>query len=217
MAIKTHSLTPELYRYLQAVSLREASILKELREETLPLKYAEMQTSPEQGQFIQLLIRLMDARYVLELGVFTGYSALCMALALPEDGKIIACDISEEWTNIARRYWKKAGVEHKIDLHLGPALETLEKLPASRPFDLIFLDADKINYELYYERSLALLRSGGLLLVDNTLWEGKVVDPDIVEPSTNAIQRLNLKLLKDERVDISLLPIGDGLTLVRKS
>ncbi len=216
MAIQTHPLTLELYEYLQMVSLRELDILKELREETLVLSDAIMQISPEQGQFMQLLIKLIGAKRILEVGVFTGYSTLAMVLALPEDGQLIACDISETWTAIAKKYWKRAGVEDRIRLYLEPAASFLKKLSPSYPFDFIFLDADQANYQLYYDLSLPLLRSGGLMLLDDTLWEGKVTNPAISDPIVNGIQKLNLSLLKDERVDISLLPIGDGVTLVRK-
>jgi len=178
-----------------------------------------MQVSPELGQFIRLLIQLTGAKHILELGVFTGYSTLCMALAIPEDGHIIACDVSDEWTQIARKYWKEAAVQHKIDLRLAPAIQTLEDLKQTgQPpyFDLIFLDADKANYEVYYESCIELLRPNGLFLIDNTLWGFKVADPSIVDLETNVIQKLNKRLSKDDRVDISILLFGDGLTVLRK-
>ena len=218
MASTNYALTPEIAEYIRSVSVREPTILQQLRETTAQMEDAVMQVSPEQAQFMRLLIQLMGAKRILELGVFTGYSTLSMALAIPEDGRIVACDVSDEWTQIARRYWKEAGVEHKIDLRLAPATETLEKLrqTESQPFDLIFLDADKENYGIYYESCIELLRPNGLLLIDNTLWEFKVIDPDIVDVKTNVIQQLNRRLLDDERVDISMLLFGDGLTMVRK-
>ena len=219
MSTATYSLTPELYDYLKSVSLREPLILKQLRKETSQQPLATMQISPEQGQLMRLLVQLIGAKNILEVGVFTGYSALSMAMTLPDDGKIIACDVSEEWTAIARRYWKEARLDQKIDLRLAPAADTLKTLVdegREGQFDMAFIDADKESYDTYYELCLKLLRPGGLILIDNTLWEGKVANPDIVDVDTNSIQALNLKLLKDERVDISLLPVGDGLTLVRK-
>lgn len=219
MAAKTYSITPEIADYIQAISLREPTILKELRELTLSMEYGLMQVSPELGQFMQLLIRLTGSKKILELGVFTGYSTLSMAMALPEDGHITACDISEEWTSIGRSYWQKAGQAHKIDLRLAPAVDTLRQLQQSgqnATFDFIFLDADKGNYPIYYEYCVALLRPNGLMLIDNTLWEFKVTDPNIVDEETNAIQKLNLRLKEDDRVDISLVLFGDGLTIVRK-
>ena len=219
MAAKTYSLTPEIADYIQAVSLREPKVLQELKAVSLQMQQGIMQLSPELGQFMQLLIRLTSSKKILELGVFTGYSTLCMALAIPNDGHIIACDISEEWTNIGRQFWKKAGVEHKIDLRLAPAIQTLKQLQAKgakEAFDFIFIDADKSNYPLYYEYCIDLLRPNGLILIDNTLWEFKVADPNIVDEETNAIQKLNQALLADERVDISLILFGDGLTVVRK-
>jgi predicted O-methyltransferase YrrM len=169
-----------------------------------------MQISPEQGQFMGLLVRLIGIRRILEIGVFTGYSSLAMALALPEDGTIVACDISEEYTRTARKYWKEAKVDTRIQLKIGPAIDTLE------PFDLVFIDADKGNYSNYYEAGLSLLRKGGLILVDNVLWSGKVADPENQEEDTVAIREFNQKLHQDDRIDLSLLPIGDGLTFARK-
>ncbi len=219
MASKTHNFNPDLYRYLQNVSLREPELLKELRKQTDELPEARMQTSPEQAQFIYLLVRLIKANQIIEIGVFTGYSTLYMALALPEKGRIIGCDVSEEWTMIGRKFWKRAGVEDKIDLILGPAHQTLQgfiEKGRSDEFDLAYIDADKVNYDVYYESCLELVRPGGLILIDNTLWEGRVIEPDMVDPDTNAIHALNLKLLEDQRIDLSLLPIGDGVTLARK-
>jgi predicted O-methyltransferase YrrM len=190
-----------------------------LREETAQLAQRAMQISPEQGQFMALLARLTGARRCLEVGVFTGYSSLATALALPDDGRIVACDVSEEWTSVARRYWQRAGVDHKIDLRLAPASETLDALLAAGnggTFDFAFIDADKTGYLAYYERALALLRTGGLALIDNTLWSGRVADPEVADADTVALRHFNEVLHRDERVDLSLLPIGDGLTLARK-
>jgi caffeoyl-CoA O-methyltransferase len=219
MSRHTLPLDDRLYRYLLAESLREPDVLRRLREETASHPRGEMQIAPEQGQFMALLVRLLGARRILEVGVFTGYSSLAMALALPPDGRLIACDVSEEYTAVARRYWREAGVESRIELRLAPALQTLDGLLASGEaarFDLAFLDADKQGYDAYYERSLALLHPGGLIVIDNVLQEGKVADPAIVEPDVVAIRALNRKLLRDERVDLSMLPVADGLTLVRK-
>jgi predicted O-methyltransferase YrrM len=216
---RTVSLTDELYDYLLSVSLRESEVLRRLREETAGLEDAGMQIAPEQGQFMALLVELMGARSTLEVGTFTGYSALVVALALPADGRIVACDVSEEWTGIARRYWDEAGVGHKIDLRLGPALKTLEDLMGEGrrgDFDFAFIDADKGSYDAYYEMSLELVRPDGLIAIDNTLWSGKVVDASAADPDTEAIRRLNAKLRSDERVTVSLVPIADGLTLARR-
>lgn len=216
MTNRSISLTDSLYQYLLAVSLREPDLLRQLREETASYPNARMQIAPEQGQFMALLARLMGARRCLEVGVFTGYSSLAVALALPEGGRIVACDVSEEWTMVARRYWAAAGVAHKIDLRLAPALETLTALLAAGEaggFDFAFLDADKENYARYFELLLALVRPGGLIVADNTLWSGRVVDPANDEPSTVALRRFNGQLHRDKRVDLSLVPIGDGLTL----
>jgi predicted O-methyltransferase YrrM len=179
-----------------------------------------MQISPEQGQFMALLVKLIGAKKTLEIGVFTGYSSLVVALALPADGKIVACDVSEEYTNIARRYWQQAGVEDKIDLHIAPALETLDHLLAAGEagtFDFAFIDADKGNYENYYERSLQLIRPGGLIAIDNVLWSGKVADTEIQDNQTNKIRAVNRKLHQDSRITLSLVPIADGLTLAMKN
>ncbi|MCF2150106.1 class I SAM-dependent methyltransferase [Desmonostoc muscorum LEGE 12446] len=209
----------QLYNYLLSVSLREPEILGKLRQETASHPRGTMQISPEQGQFMRLLVQLIGAKKTLEVGVFTGYSSLSVALALPDDGKIIAADVSEEFTAIARRYWQEAGVAHKIDLHLAPALETLDHLLATgqaETFDFAFIDADKENYDGYYERSLQLVRPGGLIAIDNVLWSGQVADPQFQDESTQSIRALNEKLHDDERVTLSLVPIADGLTLALK-
>jgi predicted O-methyltransferase YrrM len=212
-------LTDTLYEYLVAHSVREPRVLKELREETAGLPMAGMQIGPDQGQFMALLAKLTGARRCIEVGVFTGYSSLSVALALPPDGKIIACDVSEEWTAIARRYWKKAGVESKIELRLAPAVETLDGLIAAGEtgrFDFAFIDADKGGYLSYYERCLKLLRAGGLVAIDNTLWSGDVANVENQKPDTVSLREFNDVLHRDERVDMALLPLGDGVTLARK-
>ncbi|MCU0235319.1 MAG: class I SAM-dependent methyltransferase [Thermoanaerobaculales bacterium] len=219
MSRRSIPLTDVLHDYLLSVSLREPDLLRRLREETAADPAARMQISPEQGQFMALLVRLMGARSCLELGVFTGYSSLAVALALPDDGRILACDVSERWTAVARRYWAAAGVGHKIELRLATAMDTLERLResgAAGRFDFAFIDADKENYVGYYERVLELLRPGGLIAIDNTLWSGRVADPENAEADTVALRHFNEHLHRDERVDLSLVPIGDGLTLVRK-
>ena len=219
MSRQTLNLTAELYEYLRSVSLREPFILKQLREETAGLEWGNMQISPEQGQFMQLIVSLLGAKKILEVGTFTGYSALSMAMALPEDGNIICCDTSEEWTDIARRYWDEAELADKIKLYLAPATETLQSLldqGQQDSFDMVFIDADKENYQHYYEFSLRLVRKNGLIMFDNTLWNGAVIEPDNTSPATLAIRDINKIIFADDRIDISLLPIGDGLTLVRK-
>jgi caffeoyl-CoA O-methyltransferase len=219
MSRRTLALTDALHEDLLSVSLREPALLRRLREETAAEPSANMQISPEQGQFMALLARLTGARRCLEVGVFTGYSSLAVALALPDAGRLVACDVSERWTSIARRYWAEAGVSHKVDLRLAPAMETLEGLLAAGEtgrYDLAFIDADKENYLGYYERVLRLLRAGGLVLVDNTLWSGRVADPENAEADTVALRHFNEHLHRDGRVDLSVLPIGDGLTLARK-
>jgi predicted O-methyltransferase YrrM len=207
------------YQYVVNTSVRETEVGRRLREETQTLAQAQMQIGPDQGQFMHLLIQLIGARKTLEVGVFTGYSSLCVATALPDDGKIVACDVSEEYTSIARRYWKEAGVDQKIDLRLAPALETLDQLLANGEagtFDFAFIDADKSNYEHYYERSLELLRERGLIAIDNTIWSGRVADESANDEDTVAIRKLNKKLHEDERVTLSMLTVGDGLTLAMK-
>ena len=219
MSTRPTPLTDKLHQYLLEVSLREPEPMRRLREETARLPQGGMQTAPEQGQFLSLLVRILAARRIVEIGVFTGHSTAWMALALPETGKIIACDKSEEWTAIARRYWAELGVLDRIDLHLGPALPAVESLLAqgmAGTVDLIFVDADKAHYDRYFEHGLELLRAGGLMVFDNTLWHARVIDRTNTEPDTEAIRRFNRRLNKDERVDISLVPIGDGLTLARK-
>jgi caffeoyl-CoA O-methyltransferase len=219
MSKKSLGLDNQLYDYLLSTSLREQDILRQLREETANHPQARMQIAPEQGQFMALLIQLLGATKTLEIGVFTGYSSLCVALALPPNGKIVACDVSEEFTAVARRYWESAGVADKIDLRLAPALETLDQLLATGQagtFDFAFIDADKGNYERYYERSLQLIRPGGLIVIDNVLWSGRVADAQVQDGNTKAIRAFNTKLHHDERVILSLVPIADGLTLALK-
>ncbi len=219
MSSRTIVLNDALYEYLLSVSLREPDVLCRLREETAKMPQHNMQTSPEQGQFMALLVELTGARKCLEVGTFTGYSTLSLALALPEDGQIVACDISEEFTSRAKPYWQEAGVAGKIDLRLGPALETLDALIAdgeSGAFDFAFIDADKVNYQGYFQRALDLIRRGGLILVDNVLWSGAVVDPARDDEDTEAIRAFNQACADDPRISLSLVPIGDGLTLARK-
>lgn len=219
MSNQTIGLDDRLYNYLLSATLRESNVLKALREETAQHPQARMQISPEQGQFMALLMQLMGAKKTLEIGVFTGYSTLAVALALPEDGRIIACDVNEKDAAIAQAYWKRANVVHKIDLRIAPALDTLDSLIAageSETFDFSFIDADKNNYDNYYEKSLQLLRPGGLIAVDNTLWYGRVADPNVKDKRTQHIRALNEKVRDDERVMMSLLPIGDGLLLAIK-
>jgi len=219
MSSRTISVDDALYDYILRVSLRESDVLARLRAETKALPDAGMQISPEQGQFMTLLARLAGAKRAIEIGTFTGYSAICVASALPPGGMLVACDMSEEWTAIARRYWAEAGVDDRIDLRLGPALDTLDALigeGGAGTYDLVFIDADKTGYAGYYERALTPLRSGGLICVDNVLWGGSVIDPQKQSDDTKAIRAFNEKLHADDRVDLSLVPIGDGLTLARK-
>jgi caffeoyl-CoA O-methyltransferase len=219
MSVATIAMTEALYGYLLETTLREPELLARLRAETAALPSGGMQISPEQGQLMGLLIELTGARRTLEVGVFTGYSSTVVALALPSDGRLVACDVSEEWTNMARRYWREAGVESKIELHVQPALQTLDALLAAGEagsFDFAFIDADKTAYDAYYERCLTLLRPGGLVAVDNTLWSGAVADRSDQRESTRAIHALNVKMTADSRVTTSLIPIGDGLHLARK-
>lgn len=219
MSNRTIKVNDQLYEYLLEVSLRESELLRQLRNETGKIPMSRMQISPEQGQFMAMMVRLTSAKRIIEVGVFTGYSSLAMATAMPEDGRIIACDLSKEWTEIAQRYWKAARVEKKVELRIAPALETLNSLindGQSSSFDLIFIDADKENYVAYYESALQLLRAGGLIMIDNTLWGGNVATPVKTDPETVAIRKLNKFLKADDRVEISLVPIGDGLTLAWK-
>ena len=219
MSKRTISVDDALYDYILGISLRESDVLARLRAETKALPDAGMQISPEQGQFMTLLARLIGAGRAIEIGTFTGYSAICVASALPPSGTLVACDMSEEWTAIARRYWAEAGVADRIDLRLAPALDTLDALIAeggAGSYDLAFIDADKTGYAEYYERVLTLLRPGGLICVDNVLWGGSVIDPEKQSDDTKAIRAFNQKLHADDRVDLSLVPIGDGLTLARK-
>lgn len=213
------ALTEKLQDYVLDMSLREPVLLRRLRQETARLPMAGMQIAPDQGQFMALLARLVGARRCLEIGTFTGYSALAVALALPPDGRVIACDMNPETTAIARRYWAEAGVAERIELRLAPALETLDALIAAGEtgrFDFVFIDADKENYDGYYERALRLLRAGGLVILDNVLWGGWVADRRRTDPETEALRALNAKLHRDERIDVSLLPLADGITLARK-
>ena len=219
MSSRTLTLDDKLYDYLLRLGVREPKAGQELRVRTSKLPMAMMQISPEQGALMGMLVKLLGARRAIEVGTFTGYSALCVAAALPADGKLIACDVSAEWTSIGREYWAKAGVDRKIDLRIGPAVQTLDALLAAGEagrFDFGFIDADKANYDAYYERILKLLRPGGLVGIDNVLWNGRVVQADVKDADTVAIRALNEKLAADNRVDVALLPIGDGLTLARK-
>jgi predicted O-methyltransferase YrrM len=219
MGKKTLNLNDNIYEYMLSVSLRDTAVQKSLRETTDKLEMARMQVSADQAQFMALLVKLLDVRKAIEVGTFTGYSALAIAQALPQDGRLVACDVSKEWTDVAREYWRKAGVEDRIDLRLAPALETLNKLIAdgqAGSFDFAFIDADKQQQLEYYERCLKLLRPGGLITIDNVLWGGSVADPANQTDDTLAIRRFNELLYQDQRIDISLVPIGDGLTLARK-
>ena len=212
-------ITEELAAYIRHVTLREPEALRRLREETEEHPQASMQTSPEQGQFLHLIALISGARKTLEVGVFMGYSSTWVALALPSGGKVVACDRSAEYTTRARQTWRETGVEDRIDLRLGPALGTLDALIAggqSGTFDFAFIDADKSNYENYYERALVLLRKGGVILVDNVLWHGDVVNADDHRPDTEAIRRFNRKLHEDQRIMLSMATMGDGLTLACK-
>lgn len=213
------TITDDLWEYMRRVSLREPDVLRKLREETARLPNSNLQISAEQGQFMALLMHLIGARRTIEIGVYTGYSALVVAQAVPDDGHIIACDINEEWAAVARRYWREAGVERKIDLRIGQALNTLDDLIASgqgNRFDFVFIDADKTNYANYYERALVLLRPGGLIAVDNVLWYGRVIDASVDDPDTRAIRAFNQQMKDDDRVWLSMLPVRDGLTLAAK-
>jgi predicted O-methyltransferase YrrM len=217
MSTRSHGLSAELQDYILAAAGREPELFRRLRQETRRLEQAEMQIAPEQGQFMAWLVETLGARQALELGTFTGYSALWIASALPPDGRLVCCDVSAEWTTIARRYWEEAGLADKIDLRLGPAVDTLDALLASgatRQFDFAFIDADKESYDAYYERVLELLRPGGLVALDNAFGGGNVMKPKTA--SARAIDALNRKIGRDPRVSVSLVPVGDGLMLARK-
>lgn len=219
MSRRTTLLDDRLYEYFLEVSVRDDDLHRRLREETGKLENARMQISPEQGQFLTLLVGAMSAELALELGTFTGYSALCIAEGLTEDGRLIACDIDEEWPTFGRRYWAEAGVGHKVDFRPGPAAETMAQLIAEGmegDFDFIFIDADKRGLEEYYEKALRLVRRGGVIAVDNTLWKGHVADPEVHDEDTKAIRGFNATVVDDHRVEMSMLPIGDGLSLFRK-
>jgi predicted O-methyltransferase YrrM len=220
MSDRSIGLSETLYQYLLANSVREPEVLAHLRQETDRHPLSNMQISPEQGQLMGLLVQLIGAKKCLEIGVFTGYSSLSVALNLPDDGRIVACDVSDEFTSIARKYWQLAGVNEKIDLQIAPALETLDRLLANGEagtFDFAFIDADKNNYAAYYDRCFELVRQGGIILVDNVLWYGRVIDPAMDDDKrTQAIKQINQQIYHDDRVQISLIPIGDGLTIARK-
>jgi predicted O-methyltransferase YrrM len=217
--VRPTPMTDALYEYSLAVGLREPELFRALREETSRLAHGGMQIAPEQGPFLAMLVQLLSAKNCLEVGTFTGYSSLWVASVLPLDGKLICCDVSEEYTTLARKYWAMAGLAAKIDLRLGPAIETLTALLASgwaERMDYAFIDADKANYDAYYEACLKLVRPGGLIAIDNTLWDGKVADPQANDSDTLAIRELNKKLHADRRVSLSFLPFADGLTLALK-
>jgi predicted O-methyltransferase YrrM len=220
MSNRTIGLSDEVYAYLLEHSLREPELLRRLRDETArATEMPNMQIAPEQGQFMALLVQLLGVRRAIEIGTFTGYSSLAVMMALPADARMVCCDVSKEFTDIARRYWSEAGVADRIELRLGPALGTMDELIArggAGSFDFAFIDADKENYDGYYERALLLLRGGGLIAIDNVLWSGSVADRSNREASTEVIRRINRKVAADRRVSISMVPIGDGLTLARK-
>ena len=234
MLVKSFLIPENLKSYVAENWVHEPDLLRQLREETAKMPQAGMQIGPDQGVLMGMLTRLVGAKRCVEVGVFTGYSSISVALALPEDGQIIACDVSEEFTSVARRYWKLAGVDHKIQLNLAPAVETQDRLLGHAPqqfalvgdrliaedglgsFDMAFIDADKPNYAHYYERVLQLLKPNGLLLIDNVLWSGKVAEPEASDPDTNALRELNQMIHNDDRVEACLIPIGDGVTIVRK-
>lgn len=218
MSSRNAYLDEKLYDYILGTSLRNSPVLARLRQETSVMPNGVMQISPDQGQFMSLLVKLIGARKIVEVGCFTGYSSTVMAQALPDDGRLITCDISEEFTAVAQRYWREAGVADKIELRLGAATKTLAELSVEEAgtFDLAFIDADKTNYAAYVDACLQLLRPGGLMMIDNVLWQGRVADADEKDETTVAIRKLNTALRDDERVDLSLLSVGDGLTLARK-
>ena len=208
----------QLFDYIVRIGAREHPVLKRCREETARHPHAGMQIGPDQGAVLALIVQLMGAKRYLEIGTFTGYSSLAVALALPPDGKAACCDVSKEFTDLARGYWEEAGVSSKIDLRLGPAMETLDRMisDGEQPFDLAFIDADKPRYDAYYERALKLVRTGGLIALDNMLWSGAVADPSDTDASTVALRALNQKIHDDPRVDMAMLALGDGVMLARK-
>jgi predicted O-methyltransferase YrrM len=219
MANKTIGISDELAAYVAKVGTREPDVLARLREETAALPQHGMQIAPEQGAFLALLVELIGARRCIEVGTFTGYSSTAVALALPQDARLVCCDVSEEWTSVARKYWDEAGVASKIDLRVAPAAETLDQLledGEEDSYDFAFVDADKTGYDGYYERLLRLVRPGGLIALDNMLWGGEVLEEDAADEDTRAIQALNTKLSGDERVTLCLLPLADGVTLARR-
>jgi len=219
MSPKTISLTESVSKYLLDVTVNEPPVLRDLREETQKMRGANMQIAPEQGQFMRLLVEILGAKRCLEVGVYTGYSSISVALALPADGLLIACDVNPETSNIAKRYWEEAGILRKMQLELRPASETLSRLidlQQEGSFDFAFIDADKESYDIYYELCLTLIRRGGLIAIDNALWDGRVADPSAKDSSTIAIREINAKVAADSRVSSSLIPIGDGLLLARK-
>ena len=209
----------ELYEYLKILTLRETAEQVGLREATAEMSESVMQISPDQGQFMAMLVKLIDANNIVEVGTFTGYSALAMALALPPDGRLIACDVSSEWTGVGRPYWEKAGVSDRIDLRIGPAMDTLDQLLANGmagKVDLVFIDADKVNYRGYYDRAIQLVRENGLIIIDNVFWGGSVIDESDTSEDTECIREVNRLVAADDRVDVSMISIGDGLMLARK-
>jgi caffeoyl-CoA O-methyltransferase len=219
MANKTIGISDELAAYVVKVGTREPDILARLREETAAIPQHGMQIAPEEGAFLALMVELIGARRCIEVGTFTGYSSTAIALALPQDGQLVCCDVSEEWTSLASKYWDEAGVADKIDLRIAPAAETLDQLLADGEedgFDFAFIDADKAGYDGYYERLLRLVRPGGLIALDNTLWSGKVLNQDADDEDTRELQALNVKLADDERITLCLLPVADGVTLARR-
>ena len=216
MSDKFTALTPDLYRYLVRSGSRQDEVLARLAEETAALPMGLMQVAPEEGALLTLLVKTLRAKNAVEVGTFTGYSSLCIARGLPPDGRLLALDVSEEWTATARRYWKEAGVAGKIDLKLAPALETLRSLPEEERFEFAFIDADKVNYVTYYEEILKRLRRGGLIVVDNVLWGGSVIDQEDRKDSTLAIRDFNARITDDRRVDLVMLPVSDGITIARK-
>ena len=218
MSNRSIGLDEDLHAYLLSTGVREPEVLTRLREETASMPNANMQIAPEEGAFLAMLVRLLDAKRVLEVGTFTGYSSTAMALALPPLGRIVCCDVSREWTDVALRYWTDAGVADRVDLRLGPAADTLESLLGAGEtgtFDLAFIDADKLGYATYYEAALRLVRAGGIIAIDNVLWSGRVADPSATDEDTAAIRDLNARIATDERVDVVMLPRADGLTLAR--